>query len=1196
MKASKNAHPYVTFRTIIALMVLQFLLCASNMYAQAFQKIFGTNLDNSFSKVIQDGPEYYVLGQDKPITGASRATVTRLASDGSLLWTKSLDIASQWNDAIKVNNGDLIAVGNTLPGDASSKSIMGRITTTGTFSWVKSYDDPGGRDYFLRIIENPAPQNPNYPYYVIGAQKEVLGLSSTWDDVVMLNINGNGNFNWKKVYVSNSDDEFFRDFIAFPNGEMLISGSRLNPQNDHSGIFYITSNDGTLLSGKIATWMNYPDITEAQIGGGFYMASNSEVGQAPFISKFDQNYTQIWQVQIPKLITISQIWQAVSGDIYATGIGTFGSLRTVLLKLKDNSPNTPTLVWTKYLNVGNSFIGGSSWLLPTNELMITDGRITPSGFGGRCAFISRSDLELNTCNVSNETIVFTPTNLAPINQVLFPIITIDTIAGVNISSSFITWREGDVCKTCCANSMTFANLINQGFNVVINNCKATVTAPQFDSCYFFNTPPSFDGANVSQVITDPNGMWMYNALQNGAHQVCVNVFDECNSEKMCTSFNITACDTCVCGGFDIKYAIDRGNPEPKNCGDTLDVPASMALLPIRFLTSFNCLGTNCPQAVVQWQLQGPAGFNALSGSVVANPVFSIPINNTSFSIAGIYTLTMIGNCGTNACQCVIYFKAQGHECCGNLSDFNLAIQNAVTLQIDNANCKATLNIGNLPLCDTIRMIQWGDNTQSSGPFSAGSMPMHTYIGSGTYIISWNVSEYNYNSNPPHLCFISIIKDTVTISCGIDTCIYAPCANSAWQNISNIPFIEDMVVYQGKLIVGGGFLNLNGANYIAAWDGTTWSAMGNGGPVGPINALEVHNGLLYAGGSFSSPGNNIAVWNGLTWSTVGVGTNGPVNALFSLNSTYLFLGGLFSMAGGISANNIAYTNNITWFILPDFTGSNGTNGEVNAIENYLGSIAVGGKFNLAGASTNVSNIASWNGGNNWNPIGLNGINLFPNNKGQGVTALQVVNNDLIAGGRFMDADGVPGTAFIAKYNTFNWTSMGGGVNTSFEGIYDLKLFGNELYAGGLFTEIGGNPISGVARWDGINWSTTGHADQLVKALETYMQSGSKCELYSGGEVFLNRWECTTSTDENIKDNIRIFPNPSEGNFMIDLNHFSGSDLSYKLIDIAGRCLLEMPIEVGNQIQSVDANALAPGIYFLQVTCKGTVMAVEKLIKQ
>ncbi|MEO6691736.1 MAG: hypothetical protein ABIO44_05295, partial [Saprospiraceae bacterium] len=713
---------------IQAILFACFLLTFYNAGAQTFQGVYGTPLDNSFSKVIQDGTEYYVLGQDQPSTGAlSRATVSRLASDGTLLWTKSLGIASQWNDAIRVKKGDLMLVGNSLPlANPMGKSIMGRIDANGNFAWVREYDEPGGRDYFLRIIENPNPQNPNFPYYVIGGQKEVPGLSNTWDDVVMLNINGNGNYNWKKIYVSNSDDEFFRGFLALSNGNMIISGSRLDIQNDHSGIFYVTDNTGTLLSGKIANFMNYPDFKQAQNGSGFYTASNSEIGQAPFISKFDQNYVQVWQVQIPKLVSISQIWESSPGVLYATGVGNFGFLnRTVILKLQDNSPNAPSLIWTKYLNLGNGFFGGSTNLMPNNRIAFTDGRMDPNSFGARNAFLAIADLDLNTCITSSDAASLLSTNLSPINQVLFPISNTDTIGGVNIPNSFINWSKKDPCQTCCADSSTFANLINQGFQVSITNCKVTVTAPQFDTCYLFSTPPSLDGSSASQVITNPNGTWTFYFSQSGVHQICVNVFDECNSKKMCTSFNVLNCDTCVCGTFDLMYGLGRGPLLPVKCGETLSVPSSIALVPIRFNSSFQCLGTNCKQTTVDWILTGPSGFIPLSmNGIITSPSFIVPITNTSFTIAGLYTLTLIGHCGNSSCPCTIYFNADGPSCCSSYVDFCLAAMNAVNLIVDNNKCKVTLNIGNLPKCDSIGPIFWGDGSATSGHFSSGNMPMH----------------------------------------------------------------------------------------------------------------------------------------------------------------------------------------------------------------------------------------------------------------------------------------------------------------------------------------------------------------------------------------------------------------------------------------------------------------------------------------
>ncbi len=760
-----------------------FILSLNNAFAQTFQGVYGNSLDNSYTSVIQDGAEYYVLGQDQNSVGAlGRATVSRLASDGTLLWTKSLGIASQWNDAIRVKKGDLILVGNSLPlANPMGKSIMGRIDANGNFAWVREYDELGGRDYFLRIVENPKPQNPNFPYYVIGGQKEVPGLSNTWDDVVMLNINGNGNYNWKKMYVSNSDDEFYRGFLALPNGNMLISGSRLDPQNDHSGIFYVTDNQGNLLSGKIADLMNYPDFIQAQNGSGFYTASNSEIGKPPFISKFDPNFNPVWQVQIPKLVSLSQIWESSPGILYVAGIGTFGfSSRTVVLKLQDNAPNSPSLIWTKYLDLGNGYSGGSISIMPSNNFVFTDGRIVPNAFGAKEAFIAMTDLDLNTCMTITDVATLTTTNFNPLNQVLFPITNIDTIAGVSIPNNFINWSKKDPCQSCCADSNTFANLINQGFSISISHCKVTVTAPQFDSCYLFSTPPSIDGVAVSQVITNPNGSWTFNFIGNGIHQICVNVFDECNSKKMCTSFNVLNCDTCVCGSFDILYGIGRGPQVPVNCGETLSVPSSVLILPIHLNTAFQCQGNNCKQTLVDWTLTGPSGFIPLSMSgVVASPDFIIPITNSSFTLSGLYTLTMVGHCGTNSCPCIIYFNADGPSCCSSYNDFCLYAMNAVHFLADNNKCKAILNITNLPTCDSIGSIYWGDGSSSSGIFGSGNMLMHQYAGNGNYYISWTAIEYDHSVNPPKPCFDKVLKDSIHLVC--DTCQCKAFSNLSFIN-------------------------------------------------------------------------------------------------------------------------------------------------------------------------------------------------------------------------------------------------------------------------------------------------------------------------------------------------------------------------------------------------------------------------------
>jgi hypothetical protein len=105
------------------------------------------------------------------------------------------------------------------------------------------------------------------------------------------------------------------------------------------------------------------------------------------------------------------------------------------------------------------------------------------------------------------------------------------------------------------------------------------------------------------------------------------------------------------------------------------------------------------------------------------------------------------------------------------------------------------------------------------------------------------------------------------------------------------------------------------NNIAKWDGTAWSAVGDGttpNTAAPIFDLMVFDDgtgpALYAGGDFTSAGgvpvNNIARWNGASWSDVGGGVTGDadaaVNALTVLDDgsgPALYAGGWFTNAGG-----------------------------------------------------------------------------------------------------------------------------------------------------------------------------------------------------------------------------------------------------------------------------------------------------------
>ncbi len=123
-----------------------------------------------------------------------------------------------------------------------------------------------------------------------------------------------------------------------------------------------------------------------------------------------------------------------------------------------------------------------------------------------------------------------------------------------------------------------------------------------------------------------------------------------------------------------------------------------------------------------------------------------------------------------------------------------------------------------------------------------------------------------------------------------------------------------VAPNGDVYAGGWFTNSGGmaVQSVARWNGTSWSALGNG-LYGIVNALAVGtNGDVYAGGTFTNSGaegvSRIAKWDGSSWSGVGsgmgVGVNVEVSALAMPPNQEIYAAGSFSTAGGVAATGIA----------------------------------------------------------------------------------------------------------------------------------------------------------------------------------------------------------------------------------------------------------------------------------------------------
>jgi hypothetical protein len=269
-------------------------------------------------------------------------------------------------------------------------------------------------------------------------------------------------------------------------------------------------------------------------------------------------------------------------------------------------------------------------------------------------------------------------------------------------------------------------------------------------------------------------------------------------------------------------------------------------------------------------------------------------------------------------------------------------------------------------------------------------------------------------------------------------------------------------YASALAVSGSNLYIGGANFttaggamvssLATWNGNVWSAMGSG-LSDSANALAVSGTTLYAGGLFG-----VEMWNGSSWSPLGSGVDGPVWSLL-LSGTNLYVGGAFDTAGGVAANCIAQWNGSTWSAL-----GLGMLGSVNALAMIGNYLYAGGSFIDAGGVEDNQNLAVWDG-SSWWTLGVNGT----------VDALAVSGRNLYAGGQFTSANGLAATN-VAKWTSSSpfawsgsWSALGSGVNGR---LWSLAVNGSGLYAGGQFSRAGGVAATNIAQWSGDSWLALG----------------------------------------------------------------------------------------------------------------------------
>ncbi len=326
--------------------------------------------------------------------------------------------------------------------------------------------------------------------------------------------------------------------------------------------------------------------------------------------------------------------------------------------------------------------------------------------------------------------------------------------------------------------------------------------------------------------------------------------------------------------------------------------------------------------------------------------------------------------------------------------------------------------------------------------------------------------------------------------------------SGISDIGNNKYIEALACDEDKVIVGGRFNEAGGqyVNNIGLYNiGTQrWEAFSSkalNGLYGRENSFQSTtkvfsvNNTIIAMGNFiygsNTRVNGLAEWKNGIWSALGTGIQGgiinrkvsqlqSVAGYLSTITEYkntLLIGGDFAGIAGVNASCIAEYDKSQ---CKEFQG--GVTGAVSlgsgSANTYLSvdcffvdgnDLYIGGTFTEAGGKK-VNHIARWDG-NQWHELG-GGISINSTYYVPKVQAIKKLSDGrIIIAGQF-DACGGKAMTGVAIWDGTQWTSTG---LSGMLSVVDIEIVGNTVYAAGTFSRVNGIFMNNIMQWDGMKWS-------------------------------------------------------------------------------------------------------------------------------
>ncbi|MEJ7693430.1 SdrD B-like domain-containing protein [Daejeonella sp.] len=506
--------------------------------------------------------------------------------------------------------------------------------------------------------------------------------------------------------------------------------------------------------------------------------------------------------------------------------------------------------------------------------------------------------------------------------------------------------------------------------------------------------------------------------------------------------------SCDCGTWGSLYVQNAAATQRFECGKEIEGSCNKKF---DFRSSYQCApNDNTCVAKTKWTVsKGGVTIGAGSGLVGS---FTPTAN-------GVYTITLNADCNGKACPPCIYTVVV-RDC--KATPFNSSICGIKFNDLNGNGIQDKEEPGIVGwVINLTGLIDLSTKTDEKGNYCFTDLKPGQYTVKEAILPGW---QQTAPTQGHYQIKIQNGQNVTQINFGnrFDVCpsgtkVWSPLGTGVNGKLYAIAHIGTDIYVGGEFTMAGGVP----ANNIAKWNGSTWSALGQGltGIFSKVNAILAVGTDLYVGGTFSLAGgvsaNCIAKWDGYNWTALGAGISGNGNGIWHVEEirmigNNLYAGGLFNLAGGISAKNIAKWNGTSWSAL-----AGGFSGVVLSIAEFNGMVYAGGISGNSGGNNSTSSLYKWNG-TSWSLA-------IPWSLTPTVCDLLVVGPNLYVGGFFTQPWG---TNRIAKWDGTTWSSVGTGTNGHIDALVTI---GNDIYSGGAFTTAGGTNHSSVAKWNGTNWS-------------------------------------------------------------------------------------------------------------------------------